>query len=83
MMPPYVDVADLPEDKRIELIGKQITDGKTIGFFVDVEGADGMAKADRYIAKLLSWVPDLVVTHKALFSDVPNVVLVKVVKGKA
>lgn len=74
----YADVANLPEDKHIELIGKQVNAGDVVGFFVDTEGKDGMAKADRYIAKLLSWVPDLEVLHKDLFQPVPNTVLVKV-----
>lgn len=44
----YADLADLPEDDRIAIIGKTAATGRVVGFFVDDD-----AKADRYIKKLL------------------------------
>lgn len=44
----YADLADLPEDQRIAIIGRVVTEQlKTVGFFVDDD-----EKADRYIEKL-------------------------------
>lgn len=47
-MKAYADLADLPEDDRIRIIGESAASGQTVGFFVDDD-----AKADRYIKKLL------------------------------
>jgi len=60
----FADLADLPEDQRIESIGAIAMRGATVGFVVDVEGADGFAKADRYITKLLAKYPSLKVLAK-------------------
>lgn len=43
----YADIADLPEDDRLTIIGTAAAGGRLIGFVVDDD-----AKADRYIAKL-------------------------------
>jgi hypothetical protein len=43
----YADIADLPEDERITIIGRQ-AERKIVGFFVDDD-----EKADRYIDKLI------------------------------
>jgi len=48
-MKAFADLADLPEDDRIDIIGRTASDGQTVGFFVDDE-----AKADRYIKTLLA-----------------------------
>jgi hypothetical protein len=46
MMKAYADLASLPEDERIAIIG-QTASTSIVGFFVDDD-----AKADRYIEKL-------------------------------
>lgn len=45
----FADLADLPEDERIAIIGKTAASGQIVGFFVDDD-----AKADRYVRKLLA-----------------------------
>lgn len=63
-MAKFIDLAKLPEDDRIKLIGKQVFRGLRVGFVVDKEGSDGMAKADRYIRKLQASHPGTVVHSK-------------------
>lgn len=46
--PAFADLADLPEEERIAIIGKSAESGKRVAFVVDDN-----AKADRYIRKLL------------------------------
>lgn len=46
----YADLADLPEDDRIAIIGRTAALGKVVGVFVDDDGE----KADRYIKKVLA-----------------------------
>lgn len=46
-MKTFADLADLPEDERIRIIGETAEQGQRVGFFVDDD-----AKADRYIEKL-------------------------------
>ena len=53
--PQYRDVADLPEDVRIDLIGKTAMRGKRVAFVTDSD----LGKADRYVAKLLAKFPAL------------------------
>jgi hypothetical protein len=48
-MKAFADLADLPEDERIRIIGQTAEQGQRVGFFVDDD-----AKADRYIQKLTS-----------------------------
>lgn len=57
-MKAYVDLADLDEDRRIEIIGTTIMqqDGKVIGVCVDAEPKD---KADRYVRKLQAKFPEV------------------------
>jgi hypothetical protein len=43
----FADLADLPEDDRIQIIAESVEAGQVVGFFVDDD-----AKADRYIRKL-------------------------------
>ncbi len=45
----FADLADLPEDDRIEIIGRNAMQGQRVGFIVDDD-----EKADRYIEKLTS-----------------------------
>lgn len=47
-MKAYADLADLPEDDRIAIIGTS-AESTVVGFFVDDD-----AKADRYVKKLLA-----------------------------
>lgn len=59
----FKDAADLPEDERIDLIGKAVDSlslGKTGAFVVD----DWPGKADRYIRKLAQRYPDVEVVKK-------------------
>jgi hypothetical protein len=43
----YADLADMPEDDRIAIIGQTAEGGKRVAFIVEDD-----AKADRYIEKL-------------------------------
>lgn len=45
----FADLADLPEDRRIAIIGRTAAAGKDIVFVVDDD-----VTADRYITKLLA-----------------------------
>lgn len=58
--PKYADLADLPEDERIPLIGKRAMAGEVVAFIVDDE--DG--KLDRYLFKLFTLFPDLILVGK-------------------
>lgn len=60
----FLDLADLPEDKRIEMIGHRAVDHcETVGFMVDIE--DGShAKGDRYIEKLTRRFPSISVMFR-------------------
>lgn len=52
----YIDIADAEEDKRINLIGKAVTESrKTVAFMTD----DIPGKAERYIKKLTERFPEL------------------------
>lgn len=46
--PVYADIADLPEDERISIIGYHAQNGEHVAFIVEDN-----EKADRYIRKLL------------------------------
>lgn len=46
-MKAYADIADLPEDDRITILGTMAEQGQIVGFFVDTE-----VMADRYLRKL-------------------------------
>lgn len=69
----YADLADLPEDERIHIIGQSAADGKVVGFFTDDD-----AKADRYIAKLTKWYPTVRVIDRKRDVLVPSTVFVRV-----
>lgn len=54
----FADLADLPEDERIAMIGHYVTaHGKTVAVCVD----DVQAKVDRYVRKLREGFPGLVI----------------------
>lgn len=54
----YADLADLPEDERIRLIGETVTtQGKTVGVCVD----STPGKAARYKCKLMQRFPSVVI----------------------
>lgn len=54
----YADIADLPEDERIKIIGETVTQqGAIVGVCVD----STPGKADRYKRKLLARFPNLVI----------------------
>ena len=59
-MTAYADLADLPEDDRIAIIGKAAENGALVGVFVDDDD-----KADRYVAKLTQRFKVKVVDRKA------------------
>lgn len=69
--PVYADLADLPEDDRIAIIGAQVQAGKRVAFLTDND-----AKADRYIRKLAERFGAEVEARGA--GPIPNVVYVKV-----
>lgn len=69
----YTDLHNLPEDKRIEIIGKIVSEQKkTIGVALE----DDKKKIDRYITKMLTRYPGLVIVSKTPL--LPGVVLVRV-----
>lgn len=56
----FADLADLPEDDRIKLIGQYVTDnGGRIAVVVDNEPG----KADRYIRKITTRFPEVELHH--------------------
>lgn len=63
-MKAYADLADLPEDERIRIIGEYAMAGNQVGVPVDEEGPDGYEKADRYIKKLQTRFPLLELVNK-------------------
>lgn len=65
MLKGYADLADLPEDDRIKIIGEYAMAGNQVGVPVDEEGPDGYAKADRYVKKLLARFPLLEFVSKS------------------
>ena len=71
----FQDVADIPEDDRIDIIGKKALEpeNKLTGFVTD----DDPGKAERYISKLLARFPQLEVEHKGP-GPVPKTILVRV-----
>lgn len=72
-MPPYKDLADIPEDERIKHIGSQAMTGKVVGFMTDAD--DG--KLDRYLVKLFMEFPQLELVGRGQ-GPVPGVVWAKV-----
>jgi aconitase A len=71
-MTKYADLASLPEDDRITIIGQQAEVGGLTGFFVDDD-----AKADRYLAKLTTrFKVELVDRHRD--APVPGAVFVRI-----
>jgi hypothetical protein len=72
-MPQFADIADLPEDRRIELIGHRAVDhNETVGFIVEDN-----KKADRYIDKLKAKHPNIRLIYRGP-GPVPDTILVKV-----
>jgi hypothetical protein len=54
----YADLADLPEDTRIDIIGRAVTlERKNVAFVVD----STPGKVERYITKLLNKYPTIVI----------------------
>jgi len=58
--PVFADLADLEEDKRIEIIAAAVRSGKKVAFVTDSDPG----KADRYIAKLKAKCPEIVIHGK-------------------
>ena len=73
MIKGFADLADLPEDDRIRIIGEYAMAGNQVGVPVDEEGPDGYEKANRYIEKLLTRFPLLEFVSKGK-GPVANVV---------
>jgi len=71
----YADVADLEEDKRIDIIGEHAMQKLKVAFCVD----DEPGKADRYIKKLLTKFPELTLKERFL-GPTPGVETVIVIK---
>ena len=70
-MKAFADLADLPEDARIDIIGHTASSGALVGFVVDDD-----EKADRYIQKLSERFKVRIVDRGA--GPVANTVLVRV-----
>lgn len=78
----YVDLADLPEDDRITVIGNAVMEkGLQAAIPVDEEGPDGYEKADRYVKKLLERFPLIEFVQKSK-GPVPKTVMF-IVRKKA
>lgn len=74
-MPEYYDIADHGEDTRIQICGKTAMEnpGKIIGVCTDaIEG-----KAERYIAKIQEWFPQVTVL-KTFLGPVKNFVTIQI-----
>lgn len=71
----YADLADLPEDQRITIIGQTAMKGGVIAVCVDADPG----KADRYVRKLLTRFPELEEVER-FAGPVAGVVTVKVRK---
>jgi hypothetical protein len=76
----YADIADLPEDQRIVVIGNMAMTGKIVAFIVDDN-----EKANRYLRKLREKFPMVVEVDRLPDVPIKNVVSVKVglIKGHA
>lgn len=74
MPPKFMDIADVEEDKRIEIIGhRAMVHKEKVAFVTD----DDAGKADRYIRKLQERFPGIKVIERGN-GPVPNTVYVKV-----
>lgn len=58
-----IDLARLPEDSRIALIAERVTFGEVVGVLVERGGADA-GKADRYIEKMTTRYPHVVLLRR-------------------
>jgi hypothetical protein len=67
----FTDLTDLPEDERIDIIGRNARDGAVVGFVVEDD-----AKADRYVKKLLARHRVRLVSRGP--GPVPNTILVTI-----
>ncbi len=72
-MPQFVDIADLKEDDRIDLIGHRVMDHRDVVSFI----VEDDAKADRYIEKLQKKFPCIIVAWRGL-GPVPGTIAIKV-----
>lgn len=69
----YADVADMPEDQRILVIGNMAMAGKVVAFIVEDD-----EKADRYMRKLREKFPKLVEVDRLPNVPVNGVVSIEV-----
>lgn len=78
--PPYLDLADLPENDRITAIGNMAMTGKVVAFIVEDD-----EKADRYLTKLRAKFPKVVEVERLPNVPIKDVVSIKVglIKGDA
>lgn len=72
--PGFSDIADLPENKRIELIGAHANvPGKIIAFIVEDD-----AKADRYVKKIRNRYPNVIELDRHPNVPIDGVITVRV-----
>lgn len=71
----FADLADLPEDDRIRIIGERAEGGEIVAFIVDDD-----EKADRYVMKLLAHFK-VNVTQRMPWPGTPGAVLVRVTRA--
>ena len=69
----YVDLVDLPENDRIDVIAAKVKEGLTIAVITDSDPG----KMDRYVAKLQAKCPGLKVVWRG-DGPVKNMVTIKV-----
>jgi len=67
----YSDIADMPENERIHVIGETASAGSVVGFVVEND-----VKADRYLRKLQRWFPGVRVIDRGP-GPVANTILVR------
>ena len=68
--PAYADLASMPEDERLDLMGRFVTEtGKTVSIITD----DEPGKPERYIKKILKRFPHLRIVER-FKGPIPGVV---------
>lgn len=72
-VPAYLDLGDMDEERRIDMIGQAAAAGNVVAFVTDADPG----KADRYVKKLLGRFPTLRVVER-FAGPVAGTVTVKV-----
>lgn len=73
-LPPMVDLHKLPEDVRIDLIGKVCSQGKNTGVMLEMDEPEKIA---RYVRKVKARFPDVVELGRSEDCPAPGIVMIK------